>query len=224
MPTSDLERLFPPESREAIRRAVEVEERRTSAEIVPFVANRSDDYRNVFWKSATVGALAAAFTAYGLHAVFEPWGGQPLLWIAAPAVLGAAIGYLLAGIPRLTRALAGSELLDHRVDQRAIAAFLAQEIFATEKRSGLLLYVSLLEHRAVVLADSGIHARVEKAVWQKITDQLAQAVGQGRVAEGLEVAIHSCGDLLVNAGLALSADGREIDRNELSDSIRLESR
>ena len=138
--------------------------------------------------------------------------------------MGSAIGYLLAGVPSLTRRLAGAELLDHRVGQRAAEAFLAQEIFATRERSGLLLYISLLEHRAVVLADSGIHAKVDHAVWQAITDDLAKAVGLGQVAQGLEVAIHRCGNLLVEAGLAHTAEGRALDPNELSDALRLESR
>jgi putative membrane protein len=82
----------------------------------------------------------------------------------------------------------------------------------------VLVFLSLLERRAVVLGDSGINARVADGEWSRIVGDLARGMGAGRPADALVGAIDACGDLLDRAGL----ERREDDRDELSNSIHLE--
>jgi len=134
-----------------------------------------------------------------------------------PPAAGAALAFLAVhGIAPLRRALAGAELVELRVRRRAAAAFLEQEVFATGERVGILLFLSLFERRVVVLADSGIHARVAPGEWDGIAGEIAQGIRRGEAEAALVAGVRACGELLARHGLA-PRPGRG---NELPDELR----
>jgi len=133
-------------------------------------------------------------------------------------LLGGALGYLLALLPPLRRALAGEATLDARARRRAAAAFLDQEVFRTRDRTGILLFLSLFERRVVLLADAGIHQAVKEGAWEEITRKLARGIRDGRPGPALVEAIGACGELLASHGVARQAD----DQDELPNALRLE--
>jgi putative membrane protein len=203
--------------REAVRAAVAEAEKRTSGEIVPYVVPASDAYPNAIWKGAAFGALAGPLLALALHRLWDLWGSHFELWLLVPSAAGAAIGFLLAAfVPPVKRWLAGDEMLELRTRQRAEMAFLEEEVFRTRERTGILLFLSLFEHRVVVLADSGIHTLVQPGQWDGIAAAIASSIRAGRAREALLEAIRSCGDLLERHGVARRAD----DVNELPDELR----
>jgi putative membrane protein len=99
---------------------------------------------------------------------------------------------------------------------RAAAAFLEAEVFATRDRTGVLIFLALFEHRVVVLADSGIAARVEPGAWKGISDRLAAGIREGRAAAALIEAIGACGRLLAERRVERRPD----DVSELPDHLR----
>jgi len=210
--------LFSPADLEAIQAAVREAEGHTSGEIVPYVVERSDVYENALWKGAALGALLGPMVALAIHRWSNVWGIPLSVWIALPAPLGGAIGYLLALLQPGRRWMAGEPRLDARARRRAAVAFLDQEVFRTRSRTGILLFVSLFERRVVLLADSGIHQKVEEGAWEAITRRLAQGIGKSRLAPALIEAIHACGELLEKHDLAREAD----DADELTNELRLE--
>ena len=214
----EVETLFPPAALEAVRAAVAEAERTTGGEVVTFVVGRSDDYPEAPWRAAAVGSLAAAAAAGIAHALDGFWGGWGVLWITLPAVGGAALGYALgAWVPDVKRWLVDPDVLARRVALRASRAFLDEEVFATRDRTGILLFLSLFEHRAVVLADSGIHARVEASAWEAVAADLAAGMRAGRAGEALVEAVRRCGELLAERGVPCWPE----DRDELADRPRL---
>jgi putative membrane protein len=133
-----------------------------------------------------------------------------------PPAAGAALGYLAVLVPALRRWLAGDDLLDLRTRRRAEAAFLEEEVFRTRDRTGILLFVSLFEHRVVVLGDSGINARVAPGEWDEVVRLAVEGIRRGRPGEGLAAAIAACGRLLARPGLERLPD----DTDELPDELR----
>jgi putative membrane protein len=209
--------LFSDAEMSAVRAAVEEAEKRTSGEIVPFVVPASDAYPNALWKGATLGALAGPLLALACHRFWDLWGTRLDLWITAPAAAGAAAGFLLAFfVPPVKRWLAGDEMLELRTRQRATMAFLDEEVFRTRERTGILLFLSIFEHRVVVLADSGIHQLVEPGQWDGLAAGIAKGIRAGKAGDALLEAIRTCGDLLERHGVARRAD----DVNELPDELR----
>jgi putative membrane protein len=212
-----VQRFFREADLEAIRSAVAEAEGKTSGEIVPYVVAASDPYSGAVWKGAALGAFAGPLVAEGLYFLGEFWGGAMPLWIALPAAAGGAAGFLLTSwIPALKRWLAGDDILELRTRERAHRAFLEQEVFRTRERTGILLFLSLFEHRVVVLGDSGINQKVEQRQWDGIVQTLVTGIRAGRPGEALAVAVRQCGELLELHGVARQAD----DRNELPDELR----
>lgn len=201
---------------EAIRHAVAEAEARTSGEIVPYVVDASDDYPGAVWKGIALGAFAGPLIAEWIYFLGDFWGGLLPLWIALPAAAGGAVGFLLTNfVPSIKRWMAG-DLLDLRTRQRAEMAFVEQEVFRTRERTGILLLVSLFEHRVVVLGDSGINQKVEQGQWDGIVQTVVAGIRAGKPGEALATAIRQCGELLERHGVARQAD----DRNELPDELR----
>jgi putative membrane protein len=144
-------------------------------------------------------------------------------------VAGVLIGTLAAfgigafavrSIAPLKRFFAGTDLISRRVSQRAAAAFLSEEVFNTRERTGILLFLSLLEHRVMVMGDAGINARVLQSDWDRIVATVIQGIRDKRPADGLIEAISQCGALLREKGIQIRPD----DRDELDDSLRTSAR
>ncbi len=228
----NFEAHFPPAEREALRVSVADLERRTTAEIVPYVVGRSDPYANAEWKGSTFGALAAALVAAVLHASVGIWGLDPVLWIALPPLLGAALGRLAVALPWVTRALVGAERLDEQVRRRAEAAFLAEDLASTASREGLLLFVSLFERRVLVLPGLGLRARVPAAAWDAVAAKIADRLKSHGPAEALTRGLAEVETALRDHGLVVDSAGHRTSamspvsaqHNELPDELRLEER
>lgn len=218
---SGLDDLFSDSARERIRDAVRQAEGRTSGEIVPYVVGSSDTYAAAFWSSALLGALLAPLVALLAYGQLEIWGLPWAMWITTPVLAGAALGYLAAAaIAPWRRILIGEATLDRRTRRRAAVAFLEEEVFKTRDRTGVLLFVSLFEHRVVVMGDEGINRAVGDDEWQRIVTRIVAGVRAGRPADALVEAIRQCGQLLEKHQLAIRPD----DTDELSDELRKHDR
>lgn len=212
-----ISKLFTDADFAAVRAAVTEAEQRTSGEIVPFVVPASDPYANAIWKGTAFGALLGPLIAVALHRLWDLWGTHLDLWIVVPAAAGAGVGFLLAAfVPAVKRWLAGDEMLDLRARQRAEMTFLEEEIFRTRDRTGILIFLSLFEHRVVVIGDSGINALVQPGQWDGVVQGVVAGIRAGRPGEALVAAIRQCGDLLERHGVARRHD----DANELPDELR----
>jgi len=217
MPTSGKKTGFGAPDLEAVRRAVAAAEAESGGEIVPYVVAASDPYPGAAWKGAALGAIAGALAGWAVHRAGGFWGGNLLFWMLLPPAAGGALAFLAVHlVAPLRRALAGAELVELRTRRRAAAAFLEQEVFATADRVGILLFLSLFERRVVVLADSGIHAKVEAGEWDSIVAQIADGIRRGEAEAALVQGVRACGALLARHGLV----GRPGRGNELPDELR----
>ena len=205
---------------ESIRRATAAGEERTGGEIVPYIVKRVVDSGEERWLGATLGALGAALIAGLVNVYGDHWGGSGVWWITLPTIVGAGGGYLAAGFDAIGRWLIPEDRLDRAVHLRAKAAFLEEEVFATRDRTGILVFLALFEHRAVILADSGIHRSVPDGAWQGVVDELIDGIKAGQAAKALETAISVCGALLEEHGVEQRTD----DEDELPDEPRIRDR
>lgn len=212
--------LFSEAELEAIQTATAAGESRTSGEIVPYIVDRVVDRDTARWRGATLGALGAALAAGIANAFGDFWGGFGLWWITLPAVVGAGLGFLVAGFDAVGRRLIPEDQIDRWVHLRAEAAFLEEEVFATRDRTGILVFLALFEHRAVILADEGIHRSVPKGEWQHLVDDLITGIKAGRAAAALVEAIARCGGLLEQ----FEVERRPDDEDELPDAPRIRER
>ncbi len=215
-----IERLFSEDDLAAIKEATTTAELRTGGEIVPYIVERVVERDEARWRGATLGALAAALVAGVVHLLGPFWGGFGVWWITLPAVAGAGLGFLIGGIDAVGRRLIPEDHLERAVTMRAEAAFVEEEVFDTRDRTGILVFLSLFEHRAVILADAGINRSVPKDTWKAVVDELVAGIRAGRAAEAMRQAVTRCGEILAEHEVAL----RPNDTDELPDAPRLRER
>lgn len=80
----------------------------------------------------------------------------------------------------------------HRAQALAHREFAARILASSERRGGVLFFVSLGEHYAEVLADRETHARVGTDTWNRIVADFVATAKQGRVADGIVAAVEAC--------------------------------
>ncbi len=203
-----VEDLFDSEAFKAVEAAVREAERTTSGEIVPKIVARSDDYPGV-------RAIAAAVTAFAAGVLVLAAPIDPRLWLP-PALLAVfALAYTLAGRPPVLRLLIPQAHRAAAVDRAARLAFLNEGVLETRDRTGILIYVSLLEHQVEVIADRGIHEHVAPGTWDGVVQTILDGIREGRAEEGLVAAVRHCGELL-----AERFPPRPDDTDELPNRIR----
>lgn len=220
--------------RARIAAAIAEVEARTSGEIYCVVARRSSDYRLVPVVWAALAALLAPAVMAGLglrpHAwpfLGEPWwAGEARLADVDRAVSSALLSVLVAQLAvfvlvwlallpeRIRLAAVPRSYRRDRVRRCALDQFIARGMQRTSERTGVLIFASLAERQAEVIADEGIYRRVAPAVWEDAVAALTARAGEGQVTAGFVEAIARCG-----AVLAEHFPPRPDDRNELPDHI-----
>ena len=173
----------------AIEAAVQAAERATSGEIVPVIVERSDAYAELRFGAAALVAFASGALALAFAPGLAPW--------LAPTQFGVfAAAAWLFGRPALLRRLVPADVVAKRVARAAALAFHEAGLVETRERTGILIYVSLLERHVVVLADRGIHARVEAGTWDGVVARIVSGMKEHRAEAGLADGIRVCGEIL----------------------------
>jgi putative membrane protein len=208
---------------EAVARA----ESGTAGEIVTVLAERSDGYSDVAlaWAAlVALIALAALVIApdFYLGLIDDLLGHWMHAWtpreVFTVALVVGALKFggmvLLQWIPALRFFLVPGPIKTRRVHERALRAFRVGAEQRTSARTGVLIYLSMREHRAEVLADAAIASKVDAEVWAEALEALLAQVREGDVAGGLCAAVERVG-----AVVATHFPRQDGDMNELPDRL-----
>jgi putative membrane protein len=174
---------------ERIASAIRSAEAKTSGEIVCVLARTSSHATALPVVIAAAAALALPwllvdFTAMTVHRILS----LQVIVILALLVLLCLPRVRVVLMPRKAR-----RAIAHRV---AMEQFVSRGLARARDRSGILIFVSLAERYARIIADEGIAARVPQAEWQAAIDALVAHMRDGRIADGFITAIDLCGDKL----------------------------
>lgn len=176
---------------EGIRKA----EAETSGEIYAVLARSSDDYFFAAGFVATCGILLASVVVAFLAHWYWFDIRLPMFGLAVLAAFLTAM-LVLWFFPAIRMLLVPRRIRYKRAHLNAVQQFLARNVHITEHRTGILLFVSMAEHYAEVIADAGINARVEQEEWNAIVATLTHHASRAQVAEGFVLAIGQAGLLL----------------------------
>jgi putative membrane protein len=214
------------EDRQRVSDAVRAAEGNTSGEIVTIVADRSDGYEDIGLVYAGLAALfvPVLFAAWpalplGILASFTSgWGTTELrdlmlLTFVAMALVSAVQFGALQYQP-LRMYWTPKAVRRTRVRTRAIELFKVGAEARTTGRTGILIYLSLGEHMAEIVADEAIHAKVPENEWGDAMIAMVAEVREGRIADGMIAAVNRVGKIL-STHLPRAAD----DTNELPDRL-----
>jgi putative membrane protein len=194
--------LFGDADRRAVREAIAGAERRT-------VVERSDPHPAADW----LAALCFVLVGSSLLAAWIPW-SHPALVLLAQLAMG-VVGFGLArALPDFKRLFVFEDRATAVAQEQAFQEFYANDLHKTEAATGVLLFVSLFEHRVIILADEGIDSKVDAEFWADTDDLILDGIRKGSLRDGLVAGIRRAGERL--AGDFPWTEG---DRNEIPDRV-----
>jgi putative membrane protein len=181
---------FTKEDHEAISTAIHAAERRTSGQIVCVLVRSSSDYVHIPLLWASVLALCLPWPLIYL----TQWSVQRIFLVQIVVFLAVAVLTYLSMPLRL--ALVPRPVQRARAHRAALEQFLLRGITRTKNRTGVLIFVSLAEHYARIIADEGIAQKVDQSEWQAAVDALTARIRDNQIVAGFIAAIERCSDVL----------------------------
>jgi putative membrane protein len=169
--------------------AIKAAEATTAGEIVCVLARASSDTMT----------YATAWSA--LIALIAPWLLLALTNLSVRGIFLAQIVlfvvlFLILSESALSRILVPRRVRRAEAHRAAMEQFMIRGMARKKNRAGVLIFVSLAEHYARIVADDGIASKVEQSVWQDAIDALLERMSYGEIAEGFVIAVEKCGRVL----------------------------
>ena len=96
--------------------------------------------------------------------------------------------------------------------ERAIELFSLLRVWDTQQNTGVLIYLLLADRAVEIVADRGIHAKVDSQEWSKVCHQMEAAFRQSNFEGGVVGGVEA-----VTAHLKRHFPSGHHDRNELPD-------
>ena len=201
--------ILSPADNARIAAAVTAAESHANAEIVTVVTRASDSYADVAlaWSALIAGlALLVLTTASGFYLALvdrvlgqwdHPWTPREVLGLAllVGTVKFAAMWLILLWRP-LRLMLTPRPIKAARVRARAAMAFRIGAQGRTQGATGVVIYLSMAERRAEIIADAAIASKVAPEVWGDAMHAMLDHFRNDRVADGMIAGVAAVGDVL----------------------------
>ncbi|RPF70910.1 TPM domain-containing protein [Aurantiacibacter spongiae] len=207
--------------------AVKQAELTTSGEIVPVITAASDGYSDIAltWAAAITFTVMSAFAAFPQPFLdfwdshFAGWGhdwstGETASMTIALGLVAFTASWLLLLVPAIRFAAIPGPAKSQRVRDHAVRHFKVGAERRTHGRTGVLLYLSMREHRAEIVADEPIAQIVPPEVWGEAMADMLLEIREGRTAEGIAAGVRDVGQIL-----SQHFPRAEDDENELPDRL-----
>jgi putative membrane protein len=187
--------------------AIRTAEEKTSGEIYCVIARACGGYHLVPIAWAALLAFAVPWPL--IH--FTKWPAGIIYLLQLSTFIVAAV---VLSLPVIRFRIVPKRRLRGRAHVVAMQQFLAQGIHLTEKRTGVLIFASVAERYAEIVADSGINAKVAPDAWTGAIAAMVSEIKAGRPGDGFVAAVELCG-----AELAQHFPPGELNPNELPDRV-----
>jgi putative membrane protein len=176
---------------EAVRveAALRAAQARSTGQIVCVLARASSHYETMPLIWSALIALAAPWPLLVLTEL-----SAERIFLAQLAIFLVAFGVL--SLPALRLRLTPAGVRRANAHRAALEQFVLRGATHCADRNGILIYVSLAERYARIVADDGAAKVIHQNQWRAIVDTLTGQMNAGATGQALIGAATSCGDLL----------------------------
>jgi len=206
------EKFLNKEERDRIRAAVSEAEKNTSGEIVPMIVPASYHYPMAdVLGGASLALPVAILLTYLLGSML--WVGPTNMWLFM-GIFGIAFVVFHRVVQRvwpLKRVFISDREIDEEVQEAALISFFKEELYRTRDETGILVFISVFEHRVWVLADRGINAKVDQGQWDGIVAHIVAGIKSGQQADAICEAVKEVGGILAEHFPVREDDVDELD-------------
>ncbi|OGW29652.1 MAG: hypothetical protein A2X59_12895 [Nitrospirae bacterium GWC2_42_7] len=204
--------FFSIEEKKKIEETIQSVECCTIGEVAVMVVDSSDEYREAtVLGSLLLGAcvsllLSEAFLSASLN-----------YFILLSFLFFLPMQMLFKALPVLKTSFVGRRRLEEAVRERAVRAFYEKGLYKTKANTGVLFFLSILEHKVWVLADKGIYEKIEQETLNNFAQTVAKGIKDNHAGDALCQAITTAGELLTKHFPLTQGD-----TNELSNRVMTE--
>lgn len=198
-------RFLSKRDQERVSDAIAKAEKKTSVEIVPLIVRKSSSTHHVF--------LFLLLFVFCVALTFEAWLGPIYAGLAFAVFFTLAM--VLNKFDWVHRWLTPETELNSQTNQRAELEFWRSGLHETQGRTGVLIFVSVFEHKVIILGDQGVQKHFEEKDWKEAVDLVLKNIKDGDPAEGLILAINKILSM-VKTEFPPSKKG---NKNELADHV-----
>jgi len=191
------ETFLPETDQKRIESVVAATEKRTAGEIVCMIVSSSYHYAMADVLGATAFALPLALLAAHVLGGWL-WLGTQNMWLFLGlfAIFFALFHWIVGRSPTLKRLFISRREIDEEVEEAAVNGFFRKGLYRTRDANGVLLFISVFEHKVWLLADKGIHEKVPQEEWNQLVGRITRGIRNGQGAEAICKAIQDIGNLL----------------------------
>lgn len=166
-------------------------EKSVDFELVPVIARSSTPTLHVPWVISFLLMIFvfAGFEFYYLSSWHE-WEAQAVIhWLATLFAVTIVLGFLLARFDAVRRVLTPTKNRHQFAQLEAEQVFLKKRLFETHANQGLLLFISVMEHRIVILPDFRSNFTGAQKLSEEVLKILQDDFKAGHYEKGLLEAI-----------------------------------
>lgn len=188
-------------------------EKGNNVQVVLAVVKRSDSYAEIPWKAFALGSVITSFLVFIilLLTVVDSF----LMLMSLPFFVG-IVFMLLSMIHPFSSIFLSSHRADLEVKQHAQSLFLSKELFATEKRTGILMFISIFERKVFLLPDKGLQNLLPAEQLEDIMKPMIVQLKKKNLVASFETGLEKLVAVLeTNVNKPIPATGK----NELPDEI-----
>jgi putative membrane protein len=183
--------------RQKVMAAVKEAEKLTSGEIVPMVVSASYRY-------PMANVIGAAALALPISLILTPlvggrlWVGTQNMWLFLGflVLLFVVFHEIVKRTYWLKRWFISQREIDEEVEEAALTGFFKEGLYRTRDETGVLVFISVFEHKVWILADRSINEKVSEGQWDDIVKIIVDGIKHKRPAESICEAVEKIGDLL----------------------------
>ena len=206
--------------------AIAAAEGNSDGEIIAITSDQSDAYHDVGLHYAVLVAFvtlalfaAAPSLLLWWRELFVGWSADPslrdtLTWLLMLTLAKFLVALFVMKWMPLRMALTPGATKTRRVRRRAIMLFKTGAERRTVGRTGILIYLSMAEHRAEIIGDEAITSVTTPETWGEAMTALLAGVKAGQTGDGIAAAVGLIGAVL-SEHFPKSSD----DTNEIPDKL-----
>ena len=174
---------------------------------MPAVVGKSDSYAELPWTAFALAASLAGLALVLADAAWPQWvtANTAMVHVMAILAAGGAAALVAVFVPPFARLFLRGSRAHVEVRQYAESLFLRHALFASRRRTAVLVLLSRFERRIEILADQGLRGRVADAEWEAIVARMAPRLREARPAHALQEGIAAIDALLGSKGLRAEA-------------------
>lgn len=215
-----VENYLPKTAQEKIAGAVTEAEKKVNAEIVPVFMVSSDNYSEAGLRGALIGAAVTSLFVL-IYDHLMDWYQFFILkndWLFVSVIaIGGLLGYVLFGmVPGFKRFMISKQKMQDRSAAMSERVFGEYKLFETKSRTGILIFVSLFEHKIEIVPDKGLKEKIGADEWNKVIEEMKPALKRRAFDEAFLNSITKITEILLEYKMERNGNSS----NELPDHLR----